>query len=190
MRSFTLGAGLSGLLLLGACNAPAPDPMAAKNAEIAKADSVEKARVAAQEETLQKITEMFNTGNTDGIEDLVTADFLDHQMPPELATTGVQGARDVVAFYRTAMPDLHQDIVRTATNGDLTFMQVHMTGTNTGPMGAMPPTGKAMDVMGADVVRFADGKMVEHWGYMEEAKMMQQLGMMPGPDQGKPAAKK
>ena len=33
-----------------------------------------------------------------------------------------------------------------------------------------------------DSFMFADGKMVEHWGYIEEMKMMQQLGMMPPPD--------
>ena len=38
---------------------------------------------------------------------------------------------------------------------------------------------QAIDVMGADVVRFVDGKVAEHWGYMEEMKMMGQLGLWP-----------
>ncbi|MCB0792748.1 MAG: ester cyclase [Flavobacteriales bacterium] len=180
--SLTLAAGLSGLLLLAACGGPPPDPMAAKNAAAVKADSAAKAMVAAQEETFRKIFEMFNTGNTEGIEDLVAADFVDHQQPPEITTTGIQGARDVIAYFRSVMPDLHQEMIRTATNGDISFVHYHMSGTFTGPMGEMPPNGKKMDVMGVDVVRFADGKMVEHWGYIEEMKMMQQLGMMPPPD--------
>ena len=56
-----------------------------------------------------------------------------------------------------------------------------MIGTNTGPWGEMPATGKVMDVMGCDVMRFENGKAAEHWGYMEEAKMMMQLGLMPPP---------
>jgi len=29
-------------------------------------------------------------------------------------------------------------------------------------------------------MRFENGKVVEHWGYMEDMKMMDQLGMGPG----------
>ena len=45
----------------------------------------------------------------------------------------------------------------------------------------MPATGKTTDVNGVDVFRFQDGKCAEHWGYMEEMKMMTQLGLMPEP---------
>jgi predicted ester cyclase len=32
-----------------------------------------------------------------------------------------------------------------------------------------------------DVVRFAGDKFVEHWGLMDNASMMQQLGAVPAP---------
>ena len=86
-------------------------------------------------------------------------------------------------MYRASMPDMRQEWLHASTTGDRTYIHYRLTGTNTGPYGDMPPTGKAMDVMGVDIIRFADGKAVEHWGYMEEMKMMQQLGMMPGPDE-------
>jgi predicted ester cyclase len=44
----------------------------------------------------------------------------------------------------------------------------------------MPATNKPVDVYAVDVLRFENGKVVEYWGYMEEMKMMEQLGMMPG----------
>jgi hypothetical protein len=46
--------------------------------------------------------------------------------------------------------------------------------------------------MGCDILRFENGKAAEHWGYMEEGKMMQQLGLMPAPGAApaKPAKKK
>ena len=40
---------------------------------------------------------------------------------------------------------------------------------------------QTLDVMGCDVFRFENGKAAEHWGYMEDMKMMQQLGLMPAP---------
>jgi len=51
-------------------------------------------------------------------------------------------------------------------------------GTNSGPMGAMAATNKTIDFSGNDIFKFADGKVVEHWGYFEETKFMTQLGIM------------
>lgn len=171
--------------LLLACGGPAADPHAAQHAEMMKADSAAKAQATAQEEAFRKVFEMFNTGNTEGIEDVMSADFVDHQKDPSVTTTGIQGAKDMMALIRTSMPDFRQEWLHASTTGDRTYVHFHMTGTNTGPWADMPATGKAMDVMGVDVVRFADGKMVEHWGYMEEMKMMQQLGMMGGEEEKK-----
>ncbi len=174
----------AGLLMFASCGeSNTPDPMAAKHAEMMKADSAEDARVAAQEATAKAVFEMFNTGDLTELENLASADFVDHQMPPEITSTGLQAVRDMVAMYRTSMPDVHQEWLSSATSGDLTFIHFRITGTNTGPWGPMPATGKAMDVNGVDIIRFQDGKAVEHWGYMEEAKMMQQLGLMPGPEE-------
>ena len=62
---------------------------------------------------------------------------------------------------------------------DMVIAHYTMTGMNSGPMGEMPATNKSVNVNGVDIVRFENGKAVEHWGYWEEMKMMQQLGMMP-----------
>ena len=35
-----------------------------------------------------------------------------------------------------------------------------------------------------DIVRFAGGKVVEHWGQMDSLRMMQQLGVIPAPGAG------
>ncbi len=184
MTRSTFPLSLSIVALLFACGAP-PDPHAAEHAAMMKADSATRAQAAAQEAAFRKVFEMFNTGDTKGIEDLLTADFMDHLKDPSITTTGVQGARDMVALIRTAMPDFHQEWLNASTTGDRIYVHYHMTGTNTGAFGAMPATGKAMDILGVDVVRFADGRMAEHWGYYEEGKLMQQLGLMPGAEEKK-----
>ena len=112
---------------------------------------------------------------------MMTANVVDHQMDPSIKTTGIQSIKDLLNMYHTAFPDVKQEILGMATKGDRTYFQIHMTGTNTGAWGDMPATGKVMDVMGCDVMRFENGKAAEHWGYTEEAKMMMQLGLMPPP---------
>lgn len=169
---------LVALLVLASCaggDHAKMDEMMAHHTTMMKADSLNK----AQEATTKAVFDMVNSGNTEGIEDLIAADFIDHQADTSLKSTGIQLFKDELAMYRTTFPDFHQDIAGMATNGDRTYIQLHIKGTNTGPWGSMPPTGKTIDVMGADVVRFANGKIAEHWGYMEELKMMSQLGIWP-----------
>lgn len=47
----------------------------------------------------------------------------------------------------------------------------------------MAATGKKMEVKGFDIVRFVNGKAVEHWGLTDSMTMMQQLGAIPMPGQ-------
>jgi predicted ester cyclase len=54
-----------------------------------------------------------------------------------------------------------------------------MFGTNTGPFQGMPPTGRPVEVESIDIVRVRDGRYVEHWGVIDMAAMMLQLGMLP-----------
>lgn len=170
------------LLLLASCGGEHADHnMSSEHMTAMKADSAARAQMAAQEVTMRTIVDLFNTSSTEGVENLLTENFVDHQMDPSITTTGLQGVKDMMALYHTAFPDFKQEIIAMSTTGDRTYVHTHITGTNSGPWGAMPATNKAMDLMGVDIVRFENGKAAEHWGYMEEAKMMTQLGLMPPP---------
>ena len=44
----------------------------------------------------------------------------------------------------------------------------------------IPATGKPIDVELIDIVRVnSSGKVAEHWGIVDDATMMRQLGVMP-----------
>jgi predicted ester cyclase len=46
----------------------------------------------------------------------------------------------------------------------------------------IPPTGNSIDVPVIDIIRFGDdGLAHEHWGIMDQMRMMQQLGVAPAP---------
>jgi len=44
-----------------------------------------------------------------------------------------------------------------------------------------PPTGRRMQATVFDVVRVADGRMVEHWGVPDRLGVLHQLGILPQP---------
>jgi predicted ester cyclase len=57
-------------------------------------------------------------------------------------------------------------------------------GTNRGGfMG--PPNGKSFKIAVFDVVRFKDGKIVEHWGSPDRFALLVQLGLLPQPQPAK-----
>jgi predicted ester cyclase len=44
-----------------------------------------------------------------------------------------------------------------------------------------PPTGRRMRASVFDVIRVADGRMVEHWGVPDRLSVLHQLGIVPRP---------
>ena len=137
-------------------------------------------RASKNMEMMRKFNEeVINKHNTAMIDSLVASDYLEHCVDPGYTAdrTGLRkGWEDFVKGY----PDLNSKVNFMTADSDCVSMQYTLTGTNTGSVMGMPATGKKINVDGVDIVRFKNGKAIEHWGYMEEMKMMMQLGMMPG----------
>ena len=69
-----------------------------------------------------------------------------------------------------------EDIV---VEGDKGAARVTMKGTHSGECMGVPATGKQVNVSAIDIFRFADGKLVEHWGVTDAMALMQQFGAIP-----------
>jgi predicted ester cyclase len=83
-----------------------------------------------------------------------------------------------VEFLRKAFPDFHLTIEELAADGDKVWIRMTARGTNLGGfMG--PPNGKSFEVAVFDLLRFQDGKVVEHWGTPDRFALLAQLGMLP-----------
>ena len=137
---------------------------------------------AKNKAAMMKIYEAFNTGNTDSLGNYVAEDAIDHQMDTMITKKqGVAGLKEMIAAYRMSFPDLKFNIMAMAASGDTVLTYVTMTGTNSGMMMGMPPTNKSINIAGADLIVFKDGKAVEHWGVEDDWGMMKQLGVMPVP---------
>jgi predicted ester cyclase len=67
--------------------------------------------------------------------------------------------------------------------GDKVVTRFTMRGTHQGEFMGIAPTGRRVEMTGIDIIRFSDGKMVEHWGNTDDLGMMQQLGVIPEPGQ-------
>lgn len=129
------------------------------------------------------IEECFVGGNMAVVDEMIAADAVDHQAPPGVAQ-GAEGVKQFLSMFRSAFPDLQATVDQMIAEGDTVAARFTMSGTHQGELFGIPPTGKRIEITGIDVVRFENGKMVEHWGNQDDLGMMQQLGVIPMPGGG------
>ena len=65
--------------------------------------------------------------------------------------------------------------------GDKVWGRMTGRGTHKNQFGPLPPTGKRFEITVIDIMRFKDGKLIEHWGVPDRLALMEQLGMTPPP---------
>ncbi len=123
------------------------------------------------------IEQGFSAGDLSVIDDLIGPDCIEHQRGN---LSGVEGARKTVATLHEWMTDFELRIVDVAVAGDKVWSLNRARGVNTGSVMGNPPTGRTVEVDVVDIVRFEDGKVVEHWGIADQLGMMIQLGLVPG----------
>ena len=75
--------------------------------------------------------------------------------------------------------DFKVTVVHSVAEGDLVVQHTRNTGTMTGEFRGMKPTGKSATWDIVHIVRFQDGKAVEHWAIADNLAMLQQLGLAP-----------
>ena len=122
--------------------------------------------------------EVMNGGNMGAVDELCAADLVDHEEFPGLAP-GREGLKQFVTMMHTAFPDVKMEVHDMVAEGDKVVARLTMSGTQQGEFAGMPASGKSMSISVIDIVRFADGKAVEHWGVTDAAAMMEQLGHAP-----------
>ena len=129
----------------------------------------------------QFIDEVFNQGNMSAVDELVAPDFIEHEELPPGIPTDREGVKQLTLMLRSAFPDFKATIDDMLAEGDKVVVRMTWRGTHRGEFMGIPATGKSVSIGVIDIVRFSEDKFVEHWGLMDNASMMQQLGAVPAP---------
>ncbi len=129
------------------------------------------------------LDELFNKGNLDLTEGSLAPDFVEHvpSMPEDLH--GIEAFKQYVGGYRSAFPDIHIEVEDQVAEGDRVATRWTGTGTHEGELMGIAPTGNRVEVAGMVISRISGGKIAESWSNYDVMGMMQQLGVIPSPDQ-------
>ena len=123
-----------------------------------------------------KTLEVWNTGNLSLFDEILSPDIVFHEVDISEDFVGIEANKAYVTSARTTYPDFNVTFDEIIITGDYTVIRWTVTGTNTGPIGDSPPTGKKVNFSGAMISHVVDGKALETWQYYNNAAIMIQLG--------------
>jgi len=119
------------------------------------------------------VNDAFMTGDVSKIDSVVASDFVDHNEKGE-------GNRDslkaMIIKMHKSEKDSKSETIKEFADDEYVMGWMHWTGVSDGTMEGMPAG--TYDMKAIEVVRFKDGKAVEHWAFMEPREMMKMMGAM------------
>lgn len=125
----------------------------------------------------------YNERDVEGIRATVTPDLRRHcQATPEI---DVRSADEFIAFAESdwqAFPDGRLEVDRMAAQGDLVGIFGRFIGTQMGPMGPFPASGKRAELDFGGVFRIENDRIAEIWITWDNLTALTQLGHWPSND--------
>lgn len=119
--------------------------------------------------TAQKyVAEVWNSGNLDLIDDLVTADFVRH-LPESWEPQVIEGPeafKSYIKGIREQYTDFHVKTHKVIASGDMTASAWTVSGTS---------DAARISVRGMSMARYSDGKLAEEWATWDTQGLMQQV---------------
>ena len=92
---------------------------------------------------------------------------------------GPEAGLAVGHMFATAFPDGHIEMQHLHAAGDTAIVEFTGSGTHSGDLMGIAPTGRRISMPVCNVVTTRAGKIVSEREYMDMAHLMRQLGVMP-----------
>jgi steroid delta-isomerase-like uncharacterized protein len=106
----------------------------------------------------------------------------DPHAPPGGWPNGPEGLKMVAGVFGGAFSDWNISIDDQIAERDKVVTRWTARATHTGPLPGVPATGRTARVTGANIARFADGRIAESWFNFDMLTLLQQVGAIPGPE--------
>src|SRR5438552_10736436 len=120
------------------------------------------------------IDSVVNHRRLDDFDQFLAAEVVEHA---PARTVGLAAARQTLADWLAAFPDLHLTIEDLVVDGDHLMARLTATGTHRGSLADLAPTGKRVSVPVFEVWSVPDGRCVERWLHLDTCRLLRQLGL-------------
>jgi steroid delta-isomerase-like uncharacterized protein len=142
--------------------------------------SIEQNKITARRWFTDVITQL----KMDVADEIFTSDHVAHDPhgPPGGWPNGPEGLKMVASVFGGAFSNWDIRIEDQIAEGDKVVTRWTARAVHTSPLPGIPATGKMVNVTGANIARFVDGKIAESWFNFDMFTLLQQLGVIPEPE--------
>jgi predicted ester cyclase len=114
------------------------------------------------------------------LDEFIAEDFVAHNPPIPGVSLDREGMKQAAEIFRQATPGRHEIPMQVAED-DLVVSRIVGRGVHAGELLGIPPTNREVETDGIAIHRVADGKIVEYWSVTDVARVLMQVGALPGP---------
>ena len=139
----------------------------------------------ANKEIVRAFAEAGNANDLNAFDTLLAPDFVRHcEATPEVAVTNCEEFKEFYRETAKTFPDQRMTLDSLVAEGDRVAFWGAFSGTQEGPMGPFPPTGKRLESEIGGMFRIEAGRIAELWVTWDNLSGLAQLGLFPPPESG------
>lgn len=112
------------------------------------------------------------------VDKYVAEDFVEYEEIPGMGNTR-DTPRQLFTMMHAAITDFHVDVHDLLQDGDKVVARSSFVGTHTGEFMGVPASGNPVDINVIDILQFRGDQCVAHWGVMDMAGALAQMGAGP-----------
>jgi predicted ester cyclase len=120
------------------------------------------------------------SGDWSVLDEYIAEDFVARNPPLPGVSLDRDGMKEASEIFRSATPGTHEIRMQVA-EGDLVVSHIVGRGVHEGELFGIPATNSEVETEGIAIHRVRDGKIVEYWSVTDVARVLQQVGALPGP---------
>jgi steroid delta-isomerase-like uncharacterized protein len=109
------------------------------------------------------------------IDKYMAEDFVEHEEIPGMDNTR-DTPRQLFKMMHSAFTDFHVDVHDVLQDGDKAVARISFVGKHTGEFLGVPASGNTVKLDAIDIDQFRGDQCVAHWGLMDRAGAMAQMG--------------
>lgn len=113
------------------------------------------------------------------LDEYIAEDFVAHNPAIPGVSLDRDGMKQAAEIFRVATPGRHEITMQIA-EGDLVASHILGVGVHAGELLGIPATNNDVETEGIAIHRVQDDKIVEYWSVSDVARVLQQVGALPG----------
>jgi predicted ester cyclase len=128
----------------------------------------------------RSLEESFADGDVEAFRASLHPECVNHEAP-DGADRGVDGMVRTMLWLKEAFSDRRYEVHQVVGEGDTVVVFCTFHGRHTGEFMGLAPTGRPFASRQVHIIRFQDGKGIEHWAVRDDLALLRQLGAVAAP---------